>query len=112
MSAQLEPSVVLNLVARIQLPPDCYLHREFPILSIICATDNARSVVSILRTLSPKMWTHVKECVQYATCSSIYPHAKSVWPYNDSDVSLKLLSAIHEAALDASLEKNYALDNL
>ena len=112
MSAQLEPSVVLNLVTRIQLPPACYLHREFPILSIICATDDARSVVSTLREFSPKVWALVKDCVQYAARSSIYPHAESVWPYNNYEVSLQLLSAICAATLDDSLEKNYALDNL
>jgi hypothetical protein len=56
-----------------------------PILSIVCCTDESRSVIEKLRSLRDQK-THkdaLAAVVQYCVNSSIYPHAKTVWAFNE-----------------------------
>ncbi len=84
----------LNFVRHISVPKSHSMLGIHPILSIMCHTDQGSLIIEKLSSLklSESEKESIISVVKYCTSSSIYPHDKTVWAFNDSQheiVSLK-----------------------
>ena len=81
----------LNLVRHITVPEHHALMGIHPILSVVCGTDDGFSVIEMLRSLSSQGKKDLSTVVEYCVHSSIYPHSRTVWPFNEPQSELLLL---------------------
>jgi len=79
---------VVELVSRISVPPYTSLAGEFPIISIVCATDDVNFICDILREFTDTQWVLLSEIIELCVASDVYPHQNTVWPYNDPQVAV------------------------
>ena len=79
---------VVELVSRISVPPSTSLAGEFPIISIVCATDDVNFICDTLREFTDTQWVLLSEIIELCVASDVYPHQNTVWPYNDPQVAV------------------------
>ena len=79
---------VLDLVSRIQIPIYSAFGGEFPIISIMCATDDVNFICEALELFNDEEWVTLSEVVQACVQSATYPHLDTVWPYNSPQVAI------------------------
>jgi len=89
----------LNLVRCITVPKFHSLLGVHPILSVVCGTDDGSSVVEVLRGFrgDAKRKEKLLAVVQYCVHSSIYPHAKTVWAFNEPQSEILALKSYLDA---------------
>lgn len=85
----------LKLVRHISVPKAHSLLGIHPILSMICQTDESPLVIEKLKTFrsSENEKRLVLSVVQYCLHSSIYPHDKTVWVFNDPQNEVVMLES-------------------
>jgi hypothetical protein len=79
---------VLDLVTRIQLPSNSAFGGEFPIISIMCATDDVDFICEALELFRDEEWVALSEVMEMCLSDVTYPHARTVWPYNSPQVAI------------------------
>jgi len=92
----------LNLVRCINVPESNSLLGIHPILAVVCNTDNGSAVVDTLKSIRSDENDNalLKSTVQYCVRSSIYPHAHTVWSFNDPEVEIRTLNSYLDGESD------------
>lgn len=85
-------SALAATISKIKVPKNHLLLGIHPILAMHFQTDDAQAILNGLSILTK---VQAKKLVQEITStiqSSVYPHKKSVWMFNDSNVEIEMLT--------------------
>jgi len=108
-------SEILTLVTRIRIDRGYSLLGIHPIISVVLGSDDTDVIFKKLQDSSFEEINDLCECIDYCTKSSIYPHEKTVWIFNDMDSDIRRIKFLNNddaASIEDELLRGQFLNEL
>ena len=108
-------SEILTLVTRIRVDQDYSLLGIHPIISVALGSDDTDIIFKKLQDSNSEELHDLCECIEYCTKSSIYPHEKTVWLFNDLESDMRIIKSLKSdetANIEDELLRGQSLNEL